>query len=72
MSKNKKQTLYELEADMDINETNTEVRIRIESKSKAELTPQAIIDAVSDMLFSYYGITQEEWKAINSNSALDS
>ncbi len=64
-----KRELRLLDGNFDMSSDERSLFIEISAKSK--LTPQAIVDAVVDMVSSYYAVTKEEWEAMSSDD-LDS
>lgn len=56
---------FGIEGTIRMNDEETECLIEISSASGEPLTAQLIIDHVAEMLFTYYGISKEEWAKID-------
>lgn len=64
--------LHEIESSLEMNTRETKCHIQLESANGSKLTSQAILDAVSDMLFTYYGVSPEQWNTLVEDKNLDS
>jgi hypothetical protein len=67
MSKKKKSpvaTILDINAGLDMSPDESHTVIEISSGNGGALTPQVILDAVVDMVSSYFGVSKEEWEAM--------
>lgn len=57
---------YTVEAEMDLSEDGGTCRIVIATSDKKALTPQEIMDSVSDLVLHYYGLPQPDPAQLDS------
>lgn len=62
----------ELESSLEMNTEENSVRIFITTTCGSKLKAQDVLDAVTDMLFTYYGVTSEEWSKMSQGTDFDS
>lgn len=63
MSK-KHATILDINAELDVSPDETNLTISMSSGNGAPLSPQVVLDAVVDMISSYFGVSKEEWEAM--------
>lgn len=62
----------ELESTFEMLADESMLNIQIYCEKGKRLNAQAVLDAVSEMLFTYYGISADQWNQLDDNKDLDS
>lgn len=58
----KNNVLLEVAGELDVSSDGSQCRIEVSAADGNSLTPQQILDAVADMLMTYYSLDESYWK----------